>query len=140
MMHFARDPRRIKYSKPSDCFVSESGTARENPSPRGTHPLCEGVLMRRLASLAFLALATLAAFPLSAHSRWHGPRRVVVEREVCRDTFRRGDDDRWDDRGRAYYHRDYRPYGCDDRVVPRDRVVLRPLAPPFQARVEFWLH
>ena len=74
--------------------------------------------MRRLASLALLSLATLAAFPLSAHGRWHGPRRVVVEREVCRDTYRRGDDDRWDDRGRAYYHRDYRPYDRDERDRP----------------------
>jgi len=96
--------------------------------------------MRRLI---LLTLVALAAFPLSAHGRWRGPRRVVVvQGEVCRDAYRRWDDDRWEGRGSGY-HRGYsrgddRRYGCDD-----DRVVLRPLprplAPPFQGRVELWI-
>jgi len=99
--------------------------------------------MRRLVLLALMALA---AYPLSAHGgRWHSPRRVwVVARDGCREADRRGEDDRWEDRGRwAYRDHGYRsgerPYGCedDDRMLLRPR--LRPLTPPFQARVEFWL-
>ncbi|GLH67736.1 hypothetical protein [Geothrix edaphica] len=101
--------------------------------------------MRRLA---LLALATLAAFPLSAHSPWHRrPRWVVVERDACRDTYRRWDGDRWERRDRddgcypgAYsgYVRSYRDDDCGEgRVVLRP--LPRPLAPPFQARVELWL-
>jgi hypothetical protein len=96
--------------------------------------------MRPLLSLALVALA---AFPLSAHGHWRRPRRVVVVQEdACRDAYRRWDGDRWERRApsydRGYYRDDDRRYDCDD-----DRVVLRPLprplAPPFQARVELWL-
>lgn len=86
--------------------------------------------------LVLLALVALVAFPLSAHGRWHGPRRVMAEdsyRPYHRGYERRWDEDRWERRGHD------RRYGCDD-----DRVFLRPLppplAPPFQGRVELWLH
>jgi len=106
--------------------------------------------MRRLA---LLALVTLAAFPLSAHGPWHRPSRrvVVVERDACRDTYRRWDGDRWErrDRDDSYYSgyypsyvRSYRDDDCGEgRVVlrPRPYPPPRPLAPPFQARVELWL-
>lgn len=84
--------------------------------------------MRRLA---LLALAALASFPLSAHGRWHRPRRVVVIES--RPVFRAWDEDRWIDRDR------YR----DDCEAPR--VIYRPLprplppAPPFRGRVELWI-
>ena len=91
--------------------------------------------------LVLLALVTLVAFPLSAHGRWRGPRRVMVE-----DSYRpyhRGYERRWDDEDRwerhGYDRRYERGYDCDD-----DRIFLRPLprplAPPFQGRVELWLH
>ncbi|WP_243288495.1 hypothetical protein [Geothrix terrae] len=100
--------------------------------------------MRRLV---LLALATLAAFPLSAHHPWRRPSRrvVVVERDACGDSYRRWEDDRWERRG--YYPEAYvRPYRDEDceagRVVlqPLPRPLPRPLAPPFQARVELWFH
>ncbi|WP_243325016.1 hypothetical protein [Geothrix sp. SG200] len=98
--------------------------------------------MRRLA---LLALATLAAFPLSAHSPWRRPSRrvVIVERDACRDSYRRWDDDRWERRGDCpeTYVRPYRDEDCDEgRVVlrPLPRPLPRPLAAPFQARVELW--
>jgi hypothetical protein len=95
--------------------------------------------------LVLLALATLAAIPLSAHGPWHRPSRrvVVVERDACRDSYRRWDDDRWERRGpeAACYPRYVRSYRDDD--CGEGRVVLRPLprplTPPFQARVELWL-
>jgi hypothetical protein len=98
--------------------------------------------MRRLV---LLALVTLSVFPLSAHGRWRGPRRVVIERDACRDAYRHWDDEDWDRRDRAYYRGDDRRYDCDgeDHVILRERVVLRllprPLPPPFQGRVEFWI-
>ncbi|WP_306590779.1 hypothetical protein [Geothrix sp. 21YS21S-4] len=83
--------------------------------------------MRRLA---LLALATLAAFPLSAHGRWER-RRPVVMVEPCRP-YPRWEARRWDR---------CEPYDC----AP-DRVVLRPLPPPpcrplvpFRGRVELWI-
>ena len=102
--------------------------------------------MRRLI---LLSLVALAAFPLSARSRWYRPRRVVMV-EGCPDVYRRWDGDRWEDRGRVYvrgYDRgcdrdedrdcdEDRRYACEDRVVVRP--LPRPLAPPFQARVELW--
>ncbi|WP_291272932.1 hypothetical protein [Geothrix sp.] len=90
--------------------------------------------MRRLV---LLALVTLAAFPLSAHGPWRGPRRVVVVEDSCRpyrswEGSRRWDDDRWEHRGR------YRHDDCDEgRVIFRP--LPRPLAPPFQGRVELWI-
>lgn len=100
--------------------------------------------MRRLA---LLALATLAAFPLSAHNPWRRPRRVViVERDACRDSYRPWEDGRWERRGDYYpeaYARPYRDEDCDEgRVIlrPLPRPLPRPLAPPFQARVELWFH
>ena len=95
--------------------------------------------MRRLI---LLALVALVAFPLSAHGRWARPRRVVVYEDSCRDSYRRWDDDRWEGRGPSYYRGysrgDDRRYDCDD-----DRLVLRPLprplAPPFQGRLELWI-
>ncbi|WP_257313004.1 hypothetical protein [Geothrix fuzhouensis] len=91
-----------------------------------------------------LALAALAAFPLSAHGYWRRPHRVViVQEDACRDAYRRWDGDRWEGRAPVYRHGyfrdDDRRYDCDD-----DRVVLRPLprplVPPFQGRLELWLH
>ena len=98
--------------------------------------------MRRLV---LLALVTLAAFPLCAHGPWRRPYRrvVVVERDACRDTYRRWEDDRWERRDRDYgydtgYGRSYRDDDCGEgRVVLRP--LPRPLTPPFQARVELWL-
>ncbi len=98
--------------------------------------------MRRLV---LLALVALAAFPLSAHGRRRrSPRRiVVVESDACRDSYRRWEDDRWEHRDRydgyAPYVRPYRDDDCGEgRVVLRP--LPRPLAPPFQARVELWFH
>ena len=80
--------------------------------------------MRRLV---LLSLVALAAFPLSAHGRWHRPRRVVV---APAPGYRAWDEERW-------IHRDrYR----DDCEAPR--VVYRPLpppVPPFRGRVELWI-
>ncbi|WP_243302535.1 hypothetical protein [Geothrix oryzisoli] len=102
--------------------------------------------MRRLVLLAFVALA---AFPLSAHGPWRRPSRrvVVVERDVYGDTYRRWEGDRWerrdrDDRCYPGYVRSYRDDDCGEgRVVlrPLPCPLPRPLAPPFQARVELWL-
>jgi hypothetical protein len=95
--------------------------------------------MRRLALLALVALAVA---PLSAHDHyWRRPRRVIVVEGSCRPydrgEYRHWDEDRWE--RRDYDRRYSRRYECDD-----DRVILRPLprplAPPFQGRVEFWIH
>jgi len=95
-----------------------------------------------MRSLVLLALATLAALPLSAHEHGRGPRRVVVvERPYGapspRWEARHWDDRRWDDRydGRWERRRAYGRYDCDD-----DRIVLglplpRPLLPPLRGRV-----
>ena len=86
--------------------------------------------MRRLVLLALVVLAT---FPLSAHGRWRGPRRVIVVEDDCRIPYSpRWEDDRWERRDHGWHRR----YDCDD-----DRVVLRarPLVPPFQGRVELWI-
>ncbi|BDU70798.1 hypothetical protein GETHOR_28990 [Geothrix oryzae] len=96
--------------------------------------------MRRLV---LLALVTLAAFPLSAHGPWRGPRRVLVVEDSCRpyrswEGNRRWDDDRWERRNR-YRYEDRRD-DCDEgRVIFRPRPLPRPLAPPFQGRVELWI-
>ena len=93
-----------------------------------------------MRSLTLLALAVLATLPLSAHDHgWRRPRRVVVERDVCRESYRPWDEGRWAGRG------DYRSYGrdydCDDRVIFEAPVILRPRPlPPFRGRVEFWIH
>lgn len=88
--------------------------------------------------LVLLALVALVAFPLSAHGHHgHRPRRAVVVEDSYgpyhRGYERRWDEDRWEHRGYG------RRYDHDD-----DRVFLRPLppplAPPFQGRVELWLH
>lgn len=86
--------------------------------------------MRRLV---LLALVALAAFPLSAHGHWRRPRRVVVVEAPCRPT-RGWEYDRWEHRDRGWYRR---PACDDDRVYLRP---VRPLEPPFQGRVEFWIH
>lgn len=95
--------------------------------------------MRRLI---LLALVALAAFPLSAHGRWRGPRRVVVYGDSCRGSYHRWEgrtwsDDRWERRDRMRHRR----HGCEE-----DRVFLGPLyppppplPPPFQGRVELWI-
>lgn len=93
--------------------------------------------------LALLTLVALAAYPLSAHDHWRGPRRfVVVESPRCapyrgweeRRWEARHWDDRWDDRWDR--HERYERYPHDDcgegRVVFRP---LRPLDPPFEGRV-----
>ena len=84
--------------------------------------------MRRLV---LLSLVALVAIPLSAHGRWHRPRRVVVVEP--RPVYRTWDDDRWACRDRGWYR--------DDFDAPR--VIYRPLPPrpplpPFQGRVELW--
>jgi hypothetical protein len=85
--------------------------------------------------LAQLALAALAAFPLSAHDAWRESRRVVVEAPRCAPYPRwevRHHHDRWDDRWehRSHYHRQ----DWDDRVFFRP--LPRPLGPPFGGRLE----
>ncbi len=94
--------------------------------------------MRRLVLLAFVALM---AFPLSAHGHGFGHRRVVVVEDACRPS-RHWDDNRWEHRGYGHYrhydrHRDY----DEDRVVcgVQPLPFPRPLAPPFQGRVELRL-
>lgn len=97
-----------------------------------------------MRSLTLLALAVFATLPLAAHDHgWRRPRRVVIERDVCRDSYRPWDEDRW--AGRGYYRRyAVRGEDCDDRVVFGPPVVLRPwpgpLPPPFRGRVELWIH
>jgi hypothetical protein len=89
-----------------------------------------------MRSLVLLALAALAAFPLSAHDHWRGPRRVmVVEAPRCAPYQgwgdRRWEHERWEHRG--YYQR----YACDDdRVILGPLPLPRPLAPPFLGRME----
>jgi hypothetical protein len=89
-----------------------------------------------MRSLVLLALAALAAFPLSAHDHWRGPRRVVVIEAPRCAPYRHWDDRRCDDRWerRAWYRR----HDCDD-----DRVIFRPLprplVAPFEGRVELRL-
>jgi hypothetical protein len=94
--------------------------------------------MRRLV---LLALVALVAFPLSAHDHWRGSRRVVVE-APCRPRHR-WDEDRWERRDsdryceRSWYRHSDRYDDCDgDRVVFGPLPLPRPLAPPFQGRVE----
>lgn len=83
--------------------------------------------MRRLV---LLSLVALAAFPLSAHGRWHRSRRIVVVEP--RPLYRTWDDDRWI----RHDHGGYRD-GCEG-----PRGVYRPLPPPlppFRGRVELWI-
>lgn len=96
--------------------------------------------------LVLLALAALAAFPLSARDHGRRPRRVVIiEAPRCAPHSRWEDrrwNDRWHDRWerRARHHR----HDCDDREDRHeredDRIMLRPLsrplAPPFEGRME----
>jgi hypothetical protein len=99
--------------------------------------------------LVLLALVALVAVPLSAHGRWHGPRRVVEVEDFCRHPHdrwegRRFDGDRWERRStyrhdeRRFDRRYDRRESCDD-----DRIVFgplpRPLVPPFLGRVELRL-
>ncbi|MBI1751609.1 MAG: hypothetical protein HY014_16630 [Acidobacteria bacterium] len=85
-----------------------------------------------MRSLVLLALMTLAAFPLSAHGRWHGPRRVVVVEAPRYAPYSHWDERRWDDRWerRAWRHH----HDCDDERIYL-RPLPRPLAPPFEGRV-----
>lgn len=90
--------------------------------------------MRRLLLRSLVALAVL---PLSAHSPWRRPRRVVVvERDACgdvyRDSYRRWDDDaRWERRAYSTYPGYARTYRDDDCAGPRGSPDLAPtLAPP----------
>jgi hypothetical protein len=88
-----------------------------------------------MRSLALLALAALAVLPLSAHDHWRDRRPVFVVEDSCRPAHRWDDrhyeDRRWEDRRDR--HAQYRRYDCDDaRVILR----ARPLAPPFQGRIE----
>ena len=85
--------------------------------------------------LVQLALAALAAFPLSAHDAWCESRRVVVEAPRCAPYPRweaRHRHDRWDDRWehRGHYHRQ----DWNDRVPCAP--LPRPLDPPFGGRLE----
>lgn len=94
--------------------------------------------MRRLVLLAFVALV---AFPLSARGYGHRSRRVVVMEDGCRPS-RDWDNERWEHYG--YGHRGHysRQRDCDeDRIVygVRPLPIPRPLAPPFQGRVELWI-
>jgi hypothetical protein len=88
-----------------------------------------------MKALVLLALAALAALPLSAHDAWHEPRRAVVEVSHCAPHPRWDSDyrhDRWEHRGW------YRRPDWDDRD---GRVFLRPLprplGQPFVGQVEF---
>lgn len=93
-----------------------------------------------MRSLVLLALMALAAFPLSAHGRWHGPRRVVVVEAPRYAPYRHWDERRWDDpwsdrrsdgwERRAWHHR----HDCDDDRIYM-RPLPRPLVPPFEGRV-----
>ena len=85
--------------------------------------------MRRLAFLAFVALA---AFPLSAHDHWREPRRVVVFTEPRFVPCRPWEGRRWDV---CRNHYAVWPRGCADA-----RLVLRPIPPPFRARVDHPFH
>ncbi len=98
-----------------------------------------------MRSLALLALAALAALPLSARDHWRDRRPGIVVEDSCRPDYRwearRYDDRCWDDRWErhGYYRRPTRRYDCDE-----DRFVLRPLprllAPPFEGRVVLRFH
>jgi hypothetical protein len=97
--------------------------------------------MRRLV---LLTLVTLAAFPLSAHDHWHGPRRVmVVEAPRCAPS-RGWEDSRWDNRYERRYERRHDHGGWVHRDCDEDRVILRPmprpLYPPFEGHVVIRLH
>jgi hypothetical protein len=92
--------------------------------------------------LVLLALVALAAFPLSAHGHWRGSRRVVVVEAPCRprhhwdeDRWERRDPDRYREYGR-YRHAERYDDWDGDRVVFGPLPLPRPLAPPFQGRVE----
>lgn len=105
---------------------------------RGTSDLVpEGGTMR---SLVLLALAALAAFPLSAHGRWHSPRRVVVVEAPRYAPYRHWDDRCWNDRwdSRWEYRAWRRHHDCDDERLFL-RPLPRPLAPPFEGRVELYI-
>jgi hypothetical protein len=86
-----------------------------------------------MRSLTLLALAALAALPLSAHDDCRAHRSVVVL-ESCRH-FSRWEAHRWDNR---WEHRAYpRRYDRDEGPVclyPQPH----PLAAPFEGRL--WLH
>lgn len=84
--------------------------------------------MRRLV---LSALVILVAFPLSAHGRSHGPRRILVIEPGCGPVARSWEPDRWERHEHRRFHR-------HDSVclAPRHRPLPRPLAPPFRGRVE----
>jgi len=95
-----------------------------------------------MRSLALLALAALAALPLSAHGYGCHHRPWVEFRESCAPAYswearhheaRRHDDRPWNDRWEDRY-RDQR-WDRYDRDCEEPRVILRPLAPPFVGRV-----
>ena len=88
-----------------------------------------------MRQLVLLTLVALAALPLSAHGGWRGPRRVVVVEAPCRSD-RYWERERHESRGYGWGHR----HDCRE-----GRVLLRPLPPPcplppFQGRVELWIH
>jgi hypothetical protein len=94
-----------------------------------------------MRSLALLALAVLAALPLSAHEHGRGSRRWRVERPSCASSprweARHWDGCRWEDgrEERWERRRAYGRYACGD-----DRIVLGlplpgPLPPPLRGRV-----
>jgi hypothetical protein len=78
-----------------------------------------------MRNLTLLALVALAAFPLSAHDHWREPRRVVVVETPRCAPYAGWEGHRWERQGW------YRRHDCDDA-----RVILRPLALPFQGRVD----
>jgi hypothetical protein len=94
-----------------------------------------------MKALVLLALAALAALPLSARD-WREPRRVVFEAPRCAPHPRWEADHRhvrWDG---CWKRRDWHQrHGWDDRD---DRTFLRPLprplGPPFGGRVELRFH
>jgi hypothetical protein len=82
-----------------------------------------------MRSLALIALVTLAAFPLSAHDHWREPRRAVVaEAPRCAPSVG-WEGHSWENRWER--HGWYRRHDRDDA-----RVILRPVALPFQGRVD----
>jgi len=90
--------------------------------------------MRHLVLVAFTALM---AVPLSAHDHWRGPHRVVVVEAPRYAPLRHWEERRFDDRWERQYWR--HRHDCDDALVTL-RPLPRPLAPPFEGRMELQFH